>query len=310
MFEMEITTKCNLKCTICEHTYWQEPSRDMSFEQVKSVVDQFGDLKWVAFTGIGENFLHKDFLDMYRYIKAKNAITHIELYDTFYFIDEDVGGQLLDIGIEKIMISFDAATRQNYEKTRVGSDFDRVVSNISRFLRTKKERGMFFPEVAFHYIINRSNIHEVLSYIELVKSLGGDRIVYTRMLHGFEEVKHLVVDVPPELQYEAEEKGKRLGVRIDWNANVCERKMPIQKCTKWLQPFIYVSGDVVPCCAMNEGNIRDFQKSNSLGNVFQQPFRDIWYGEKFSQLRKLQHQNKVPALCRDCPIYTGDDKNG
>ena len=65
--EIEVTTRCNLKCIICEHTYWDEPNRDMSFEQFKGIVDQFPKLKWIGLTGIGESFINKDFMKMLRY---------------------------------------------------------------------------------------------------------------------------------------------------------------------------------------------------------------------------------------------------
>ena len=39
--EIETTTRCNLKCIMCEHTYWKEQNRDMTFEQFKYIVDQF-----------------------------------------------------------------------------------------------------------------------------------------------------------------------------------------------------------------------------------------------------------------------------
>ena len=66
--EVETTTTCNLKCTICEHTYWDEPNRHMTLEQFKYIIAQFPDLKWMGMTGIGvaqrgpieRRFIHLD----------------------------------------------------------------------------------------------------------------------------------------------------------------------------------------------------------------------------------------------------------
>jgi hypothetical protein len=60
--EVEVTTACNLRCTICEHTYWTEKPRHMTFEQFKHVVDQFPGLRWIGMTGIGSGFLNPDYL--------------------------------------------------------------------------------------------------------------------------------------------------------------------------------------------------------------------------------------------------------
>jgi MoaA/NifB/PqqE/SkfB family radical SAM enzyme len=301
--EIEASTKCNLKCVMCEHTYWNEPPQDMSFEKIKSIVDQFPVLRWIAFTGIGEIFLNKDLLKTYRYLTKKWPGIHIELFDNFYFIDEEKAKELLDLGLGTIFISFNAATKETYEKVMVGSDFSRVVVNIKRFIELKKERRAYFPEVIFHYVINKINLSETITFIDLVKSLGGETIFFTRLLHSFKEVNDLTVDVSPDLSRQVQEKAKKAGIYITWNADTCVNKTPLSHCNAWITPFVYVSGDVVPCCAMNEGNIRDFQKLNSLGNVFQQSFKEIWYGKKFSDLRNQMQVGMIPLLCRDCPMF-------
>lgn len=308
--EIEVTTKCNLRCLMCEHTYWNEQASDMSFEQVKSIIDQFPVLRWIAFTGIGEIFLNKDLVKMYVYLKNRWPGIHIELFDTFYFIDEERAKKILDLGLDTVFISIDAATKETYEKIRVGSDFNRVVSNIRRFIELKKEMRTYFPEIIFHYVINKMNLGEAISFIEFVKSLGGENIFFTRLLHSFKEVRDLSIDVPADLSCQILEKAKQLGIYITWNGDTCVNKTHISHCNAWITPFVYVSGDVVPCCAMNEANTRDFQKQNSLGNVFRQSFKEIWYGEKFSNLRKEMRRGKVPLLCRDCPMFdTFGDKS-
>ena len=301
--EIEASTKCNLRCIMCEHTYWNEASRDMSFEQVKSIIDQFPVLRWIAFTGIGENFLNKDLMKMYEYLTKKWPGIHIELFDTFYFIDEEKAKKILDLGLGTIFISIDAATKETYEKVRASSDFNRVVGNIKRFIELKNERKAYFPEIIFHYVINKINLSEVFTFIDFVKSLGGRTIFFTRLLHSFKEVNDLVVDVSPDLSRQVHEKAKKAGIYITWNGDICINKTPVSHCNAWITPFVYVSGDVVPCCAMNEANIRDFQKQNSLGNVFQQSFKEIWEGEKFSNFRKEIRTGRVPLLCRDCPMF-------
>jgi len=301
--EIEVSTKCNLRCIMCEHTYWKETARDMSFEEVKGIIDQFPVLRWIAFTGIGEIFLNKDLMKMYGYLKKKWPGIHIELFDTFYFIDEEQAKKILDLSLDTIFISIDAATKETYELIRAGSDFNRVVGNIKRFIELKKERKAYFPEIIFHYVINKMNVQEAIAFIELVKSLGGENIFFTRLLHSFKEVRDLAIDVPGDLSSQVHEKAKELGIYITWNADTCVNKTPISHCNAWITPFVYVSGDVVACCAMNEANIRDFQKQNSLGNVFQQSFKEIWQGEKFSNLRKEIRAGRVPRLCRDCPMF-------
>ncbi|OFV67074.1 MAG: Radical SAM domain protein [Candidatus Syntrophoarchaeum butanivorans] len=301
--EVEITTKCNLKCIMCEHTYWDEPSRDMSFEDFKKIVDQFPKLKWIGLTGIGESFLNKDFIKMLRYVKSKGI--YVELYDTFYFIDENNAKELIKLGVDKLILSFDAATKETYEKIRVGSDFDRVVNNLKNFIRLKNEMNSHFPEMEFHYIISRANVHEVPDYIELIRSLVPDtpEIFFTRMLHEFEETKDLFVEIPQEIVEHAEAKARDLGVKISWNLDVPAVKPPINHCVAWYMPFIFVTGHVIPCCSGNEANQREFQKETSLGNVFEASFKEIWRGAKYKELRRKIRRGEVPEPCKNCCLY-------
>ncbi|MCG2758058.1 MAG: radical SAM protein [Desulfobacteraceae bacterium] len=302
--EIEVTTRCNLRCIICERTYWNEPNKDMSFKEVKYIVDQFPKLKWIGLTGIGESFVNKDFMKMLRYIKSKNVI--VELYDNFYFIDENTAREIIELQIDNIFVSFDAATKETYEKIRVGSNFERVVNNVRRFIQLKREENAFFPQLSFHYIVNKMNIHEIPLYIELIHSINNGKpvtIQFSRMLHEFEETKGLFAEVSPELIELAEKKAKELGVRVVWNLDVPISKPPVKHCIEWTMPFIFVTGHVIPCCSGNEAGQRKFQKKTSLGNVFETSFKKIWYGEKYKSLRRQLSRGKVPAPCKDCCLY-------
>ena len=231
--EIETTTRCNLKCIMCEHTYWKEQNRDMTFEQFKYIVDQFPKLKWLGLTGIGESFLNKDFLKMLEYVKEKDVF--VELYDNFCFLDEGKIRQLIKLGVDKIFISLDASTKETYEKIRVGSDFNKVVDNLKTFFRVKKEMKAYFPQLAFHFIVNKLNLPEIPQYIELAGSISqGEKIVvhFTRMLHEFKEVKDLFAEIPEQLIKLASEKAKTYGIKAVWNADVPSRKPSVKKCSE------------------------------------------------------------------------------
>lgn len=301
--EIEPTTRCGLKCIMCEHTYWNEPNKDMTFEEFKQIVDQFPKLKWIGLTGIGESFLNKDFIKMLEYVKSKNI--YVELYDNLFYTNEKILRKLIELEIDKLFVSIVGATKQTYEKIMVNSNFDRVVKNVKTLLKLKREMNAHFPELEFHYIVTRLNVHEMIPFLEFVSSLGKPEIKvrFTRMLHKFKEVENLFTEVPKEVIENIKRKGKELGLNIEWNANVPLDKPPINKCTEWIMPFIFVTGHVIPCCAQNEANKREYQKATSMGNIFEKSFKEIWYGEKYKIFRKMLKEGKVPPACVGCPLY-------
>lgn len=303
--EVEVTTRCNLRCIICEHTYWNELPKDMTFYEFKKIIDQFPILCWIGLTGIGESFLNKDFLKMLEYVK-KEKQSFIELYDTFYFIDEDKANRLIELKVDRILVSLDAAKKETYEKIRCGSDFEKVIKNVRYLFKRKMETKSEFPKIDFHFIINKLNYNEIPEFIELVDDLKGNcktEIQFTRMLHNFPEISDLFMEVPEDIIKKAEEIAKRKKINLIWNQNVPIVKPPIQECTAWSMPFIFVNGDVICCCASNEANKREFQKKYSFGNVFKNSFKSIWFSEGYKKFRKKITQGKTPIQCIDCPIF-------
>ncbi|MDI6840288.1 MAG: radical SAM protein [bacterium] len=302
--EIETTTRCHMKCIMCEHTYWNEPARDMSFEEFKAIVDQFPRLKWIGLTGIGESFLNKDFMKMLRYLKSKSV--YIEIYDTFYLVDKKIAEELINLRIDRILPSIDGATKETYERIRVGSNFERVIENVRYLSQLKNRKSLVYPDICFHYIVTKINLHEMLPYIELVHTIVKDMevsIQFTRALHSFEEIEDLFIEIPPEVITAVEKKAKELGIHLIWNIDVSQDKLPIYRCTAWIEPFIFATGHVIPCCAGNEANRREFQKKYSLGNVFEQSFREIWKGKEYRNFRKMLSKNKVPIQCKNCSCY-------
>ncbi len=305
--EFETTTHCNLKCIMCEHTYWNEECNDVTFEQFKDLVDQFR-LKWIGVTGIGESFMNKDFMKMLEYVKKQDI--YVEIFDTFYFVNEAIARQLLELGTDRVIISFDAATKETYEKIRVNSNFDRVVENIRTIFRLKSEMKEEVSEIYFHFIISKPNLHEVPQYVDFVDDLrqGGDTyIMFTPLLHTYDEISGLVVDVPPEIIEETNLKAKTAGIHLGWNRNTeKEKREDIVKCTNWIMPFIFSSGEVIPCCVGNEANKRDFQKKYSFGNIYKQKFSEIWSSNRYREFREKIHRGETPVQCFDCSIFKAD----
>lgn len=304
--EIEVTTHCNLRCVICEHTYWKEKCRHMTFEQFKHIVDQFPKLKWIGLTGIGESFLNPDFMKMLKYVKQKGI--YVELYDTFYFLDEAKSRELIKLGIDMLILSIDGATKETYEKIRVNSNFERVVGNIKRFVQLKKEMNSHFPQQDVHFIINKYNMHETVKFIELAKEIGIDgNVRFTTLLSVYNEIKNLGVQIPDEVIKKTNRRAKELGINTGWNKNIPKDRKPMTNCTVWIMPFIFVTGEAICCCATNEANRRDFQKQHSFGNVFKTPFRQIWNSQRYKRFRKDVISGKhVPIQCIGCTAYNCD----
>lgn len=313
-FEVEVTTKCKLRCIMCEHTYWQKDewdNRDLSFDDFKRIVDQFPSLLWINLTGEGSPFLNRDYLRMIEYVKSKLIFTVV--IDSFASLNENIACQLIKLGVDKVRVSIDAATKETYEKIRVGANFDRVIQNIKNFIKLKKEMNSLIPELDFMYIVFKPNYQEIIDFIQLIGSLK-DRewlaernVIQFVSLLEFEEIKDLVYEPPQALQREVFKKGKDLGFQIIWchPSHQPQEKPPLEECIYWTEPYIMMGGYVLPCCVVLMSNNRAFLRKYSFGNILENPFKEIWNSKRYRQFRKivLNDRGMVPLLCKGCRTF-------
>lgn len=305
--EIEHTTICNKKCILCERTYWQEKSERLTTEQFKEIAEQFPKLKWINITGEGTGFLNPDFLKIIKYLRLKGV--SVNFVDEFDFIDTDKARKLIELGVNCIWISMDGATKETYEKIKVGCDFEKAVNNIKMLLKLKKELVSPFPTLCFRFVVNKLNYQEMPKMVELVSSFGdlgeGNKLEFVGLLTFKEIEKYYLPEVPKEILEETVKMGRKLGIRVRFS-HISESKLPpIKKCAAWTEPYIMIGGYVLPCCAVLMSNKRDFLRKYAFGNLHQKSFKEIWYSERYKKFRKmvLKNNEKVPILCVGCRAF-------
>lgn len=310
--EVEVTTRCDKRCIICEHTYWKEPSVDLTFDQFKHIIDQFQNLKWINLTGEGDAFLNRDYLKIIRYLKERGVA--IYLVDSFNLVTKSIALELVRLGVDGIYISFDGATKETYEGIKAGCRYEETLQNIKSIVEAKKELGSPIPEICFRYVINKLNVHEMPDFVRLMRDLAprqqwGDwsKIHFVGLL-AFPEIEHLYLrKIPKHIVKEtlriAEEHPDNLPVVF---AHTEPDEFPsMNKCLAWMEPYIMMGGYVLPCCAVLMSNKRSWLREHALGNLLKQDFEDIWNSPRYRLFRHTVNKpgNPVPLLCRGCRGY-------
>jgi radical SAM protein with 4Fe4S-binding SPASM domain len=84
--------------------------------------------------------------------------------------------------------------------------------------------------------------------------------------------------------------------RASWNGS-----KPMRCDWPWRSGVINWDGSVVTCCGV-------FEKSDDMGNVFAQPFGEIWNGLSYRMARRsFRRAAPAPAgyanPCRECPGF-------
>jgi len=309
--EIEVSTYCNKKCITCEHTYWPEPSRNLSLAEFKSLTNQFP-LKWVNLTGEGDAFLNKDYLAMIGHLKRRG--TSVYLVDSFDLIDEAVARELVKAGVDGIYLSMDGASKETYESIKVGCDYDRLLTNLRTLLNIKKELRSPIPELCIRFVINNQNMHEMADFIKVISSLGpkelwgdGAKIHFVTLL-DYPEIHHLYPDnIPEKYVQKAIEAAKNDPNSLPVIFARTETLPSINKCLAWMEPYFALVPHpmTVACCALMMSNNRAEVEKYSFGDYTKESFKDIWSSSYYKHFRKAVTNPKapVPAACVGCRAY-------
>jgi radical SAM protein with 4Fe4S-binding SPASM domain len=167
--EIELTNDCNLVCIMCPRQRMTRPIGYMDFELYKKIIDESIGMN-VIFSLFGEPLMHPDFLKMIDY--AKGGKVNITLYTNALNLNEEISTAILENhSITTIFFSLDAATPQTYRRIKGSDEYEKVIQNIHRFLKMRREKilklkdigyqGDINPIVALQILKMKENDHEI-----------------------------------------------------------------------------------------------------------------------------------------------------
>lgn len=316
--EIEHTTVCDKKCIFCAHTHWNERQKQLSFDEFRHILDSIPRLKWVNIAGIGSMFLNKDVGAMLRYASDKKI--NINFVDEFDYLTGEQAWQIIEMGVNSIYVSFDAANKGTYEMIKRGCDYDTAVRNLNTLLDMKAEMKSPLPVVHFRYLINKLNYQEMPDYVDFIAGLKNRgtraRLEFIGLIvyHEIEKYYMPLEGIPEDIVIRTYENAIRHGINLHFT-HTMEDAAPVHRCTRWSEPFILVTGEVIPCCAVLMQTPRDELREHSFGNVFGTPFMQIWRSKRYKEFRRMitNANAPLPVQCKNCCVFDVKDrmkKNG
>ena len=134
---VENTAKCNFKCPMCPREFGYYPPEDFDFNLFRTIIDEIkGQTELVFPWGGGEPLMSSDLSKMIRYCRDAGIYTVVSTNASL--LDEARSRELIEAGLDNIILAFDGTTPEVYERYRKGGDFYEVKSNIHGFLRVKE----------------------------------------------------------------------------------------------------------------------------------------------------------------------------
>lgn len=172
---IETTTRCNLRCEQCARLVDKYALADMSMETFDRLRPLFPHIEEVALYGHGETFLHPQFFTMLEELKKHDIFVYITTNGML--VNERVARRLVELNLDRLSFSLDAATPELFNTIRRGADFQKVLENIRRINTCKQQAGRDdAPVLSIMYCAMKNNIQELPKLVRLADELN--------MLHG------------------------------------------------------------------------------------------------------------------------------
>ena len=135
---IETTNACNAKCVICPHREMQRPFTYMEDVVYNKIIDECAGYGCgsVHLHNFGEPLLDRCLAERIQYAKKK-GLKRIIIFSNGSLLTSQKASELIDAGLDEIKISFDGATRQEFERIRFPLKFDTVVKNIKELVKIR-----------------------------------------------------------------------------------------------------------------------------------------------------------------------------
>ncbi|MFH2001753.1 MAG: radical SAM protein [Planctomycetota bacterium] len=303
--EWEITTHCNLECTMCRRSFGLAETRElkhMNLRLFSDLLQRFPFLELISFRGGGEPILHPRIVEIAEKVAGKGM--KLSLFTNGMAMKPSLARELLSVPVSEIVFSIDAGRPDTYARIRRKGNLEQVLAHLEQV----REQIAAHPNgtaLSVMFILMRSNYHEFPELLRRIDGKGISALVAKHVNPGFNP------DVSEELLQPSEEKEFRNMVRslrsnetrVIYSQELYESQNQGERlCSRiWETPFVTVEGDL-SLCPMTFYNAKI-----NYGNVMDSGFNKLWNCTDIKEHRR-QIASKELKICNTCPIMR--DWNG
>src|SRR3989344_4437833 len=153
---------CVLHCPLCP-TGKGEKGRaigNMKFTDFQKILDEVGPYLYeLDLYNWGEPFLNKDIWEMIAYARKKGV--KVRISSNMNYWKEGFAENIVDSGLDQLIVSCDGTDQKSYAKYRIGGDFGKVMAHVKQVAMAKKRLGRKNPKLIWQFLVMRQNEHQV-----------------------------------------------------------------------------------------------------------------------------------------------------
>lgn len=271
---LEITSRCNLSCTMCPSNSLTRERIDIDPQLFKKCVDELDKtgIEGLWLYNIGESILHQDFPELLDYVSAKDNLGTIWQSSNGQELNEYFSNLIINSKTIFMNMSINATTPETYKKISHRADWDKMTANFRNFIDIKRKLNKKTPFARLQIIDQEQASGEIDDFLKKYVDMAD--ILSVNALEAFSKdietnIKHAVKRQRPD------KKSCRRVNRQDL--------------------FIFSNGETTFCDT-------DYNGTFSMGNVRDKTIYELWnadFRKKIIEMNKTGRLNEV-ALCNNC----------
>ncbi|HAR50168.1 Fe-S oxidoreductase [Smithella sp. SCADC] len=311
-----MTRRCNLKCIHCySNSADIDYPDELTTDEGKKLIDDlaaFGS-PVILFSG-GEPLLRKDLLELAQYARDKGMRAVISTNGTL--ITKDIAAKLQKAGLSYVGVSLDGLEKTHDRFRGKKGAFAAAIEGI----RNCRDAGI---KVGIRFTVNKHNVADVPDMFELLRKKKIERMCFYHLVYTgrgsklreedltHEETRKLIDLIAAQTKKMFDEGLSPEILTVDNHAD---------------GPYLYLkmkkenpgrAREILELLEMNEGNSSglgigcvswdgevypdQFWRNQSLGNVRNRSFGEIWTDEKNEFLMKMKDKKRhVQGRCAGC----------
>ena len=309
---LEVTNRCNLKCTTCPQSWgMSESSADLSPEMARDLLNQLPSVHRVVLHGIGEPTLNPRLPEIVGVVKERNAYA---LFNTNGLL---LRGPLLErlirAGLDEVRISVDAATPETYQLVRGADLFSRVIAGARSLAEARSRLGSATPRISLWMTGLKSNIRELPALMRIAAEAGVSEVYIQRLVFSGRNLareEEALYGRMDEADISGLQEGEKLAAELGVTLRGSNEALPAQRAPEFADRpwsgcrrptslmYVTANGNVLPCCI---APFTDAPYSSLvLGSTNVMSLEEIWNDRKYEEWRASMQSDQPPEACRGC----------
>ena len=192
-YHLEVTNRCNIRCRTCARLY--DPkfkadggTGDLPMEIFEKVKPWLRHSLRVNTVGFGEPFLHPNILDFMESCAA--ADNYITVITNGTVLRAPVISRIVDIGLDKLVVSMDGGTQSVFEKIRRGAKWEELLEALRGIKKKKEAARSKRPSITIEFVAMKGNFNTLPPLVEVVARLGASKLHIEPLIRGGNDFYH------------------------------------------------------------------------------------------------------------------------